>query len=73
MFFNRQVSEVEGSSRFLVSVEKDENIVRASCPDFPGCMVEANSVDDALEQLRKLIMSHLDAIREDLAEIVGFE
>lgn len=73
MFFNRSFPEAEGSNRFLVSVEKDTHCVRASCADFPGCVVEARSVDDAMEQLRRLILSHLDAIREDLAEIVGFE
>ena len=74
MFFNRPSAELaQPTERFLVTVEKETNCVRATCPDFPSCVVEALTVEAALDELRKMILSHLDAIREDLAEITGFE
>ena len=51
--------------RFTVVIEScEEGGYYAECPALPGCHVEAESLDDALAEMRLVIRAYLEDLRE---------
>ncbi len=54
-----------GEMRFTVVIEPcEEGGYYAECPALSGCHVEAESLDDALAEMRLVIRAYLDDLRE---------
>lgn len=51
--------------RYTVVIEPcEEGGYYAECPALPGCHVEAESIDEALAEMRLVIRAYLDDLKE---------
>lgn len=48
----------------IFMLRESSNIYDVSIPDLPGCLVQAESVDDGLEKIMQAIQSHLTILAE---------
>ena len=51
--------------RHAIVIEKAESNFSAYVPDLPGCVATGATVEEAESQIREVIESHLDGLRED--------
>ena len=51
--------------RYAIVIEKAESNFSAYVPDLPGCVATGATVEEAESQIREVIESHLDGLRED--------
>lgn len=52
---------------FKVVIEKDEDIggYVVSCPSLPGCFIQGDTVEEALENIKEAIQACLESLDED--------
>lgn len=46
--------------RYAVVIEKGKYNYAAYCPDFPGCVATAKTIEEVKQQLTDALMSHFD-------------
>ena len=56
-------------TKFLIIVERGGDGFSAYCPDLPGCVAAADSLDETLLLMREAISLHLEGLLEDGLEI----
>ncbi len=52
---------------FKVVLEEDEEVggYVVSCPSFPGCFSQGDTMDEALENIKEAIQACLESLAED--------
>ena len=60
---------MSGQVKFLIIVEHDGHGFSAHCPDLPGCVAAADTLDETLRLMREAIPFHLEGLREDNLDI----
>jgi len=58
---------------YRVELESGASGVRASCPDFPGCSVQAATRVEALEKMRRAIAYYREMCPCDVTSDAGVE
>jgi predicted RNase H-like HicB family nuclease len=55
------------SMRFKIILEEDEEVggFIASCPGLPGCFSQEDTVEEAIENIKKAIQACLESLAED--------
>ena len=52
--------------RFIVTLETDQaGYIVAECPALPGCLSQGKSRDEALENIKEAIQSHIIALKDE--------
>ncbi len=51
--------------KYAVIIEEGENSFGAHVPDLPGCVAQANTREEVLEQIQEAIESNLEGLCED--------
>jgi predicted RNase H-like HicB family nuclease len=55
--------------KYTIIIEKAGENYSAYCPDVPGCVAAAGTVDGVIELMKEAIKGHLELIKEDEMEI----
>ena len=55
--------------KYTIIIEKARKNYSAYCPDVPGCVAAADTVDEIIELMRDAIKGHLELMKEDEMEI----
>ncbi|MDJ0594951.1 MAG: type II toxin-antitoxin system HicB family antitoxin [Pleurocapsa sp. MO_226.B13] len=50
--------------RYPIVIEKAKYNYAAYCPDFPGCVATAKTIESVQEQLTEALISHLENLKE---------
>jgi predicted RNase H-like HicB family nuclease len=56
-------------TKYTVIIEKAGNNYSAYCPDLPGCVAAAKTVEETIALMTEAIKTHLDLMIEDDIEI----
>ena len=49
--------------RYPIVIEKAKYSYAAYCPDFPGCVATAKTLEEVQQQLTKALISHLEDLQ----------
>ncbi len=55
--------------KYTIIIEKVGKNYSAYCPDVPGCVAAADTVDEVIELMKEAIKGHLELMKEDEMEI----
>ena len=55
--------------KYMVIIEKANNNYSAYCPDLPGCVAAAATIDELIILMTDAIKTHLELMKEDELEI----
>ena len=51
--------------RYAIVIEKSKYSYAAYCPDFPGCVATAKTIEEVKQQLSAALLSHLKDLQEN--------
>lgn len=55
--------------KYLIVIEKAENNFSAFSPDILGCVATSDTVEKVVDEMKELVMTHLEALIEKGEEI----
>lgn len=50
--------------RYPIVIEKAKYSYAAYCPDFPGCVATAKTIEEVQQQLSEALISHFASLKE---------
>lgn len=56
-------------TKYTVIIEKAGNNYSAYCPDLPGCVAAAKTIEETIALMTEALKSHLELMMEDEIEI----
>jgi predicted RNase H-like HicB family nuclease len=56
-------------TKYTVIIEKAGNNYSAYCPDLPGCVAAARTIEETIALMTEALKSHLELMMEDEIEI----
>ncbi|MEO1342488.1 MAG: type II toxin-antitoxin system HicB family antitoxin, partial [Cyanobacteria bacterium J06635_13] len=62
---NNKRQKIMNTFRYPIVIEKGKYSYAAYCPDFPGCVATAKTIEEVQQQLSEALVSHFESLKEN--------